>query len=233
MSKICFCVPYFNHPNTINSLCDELKKYNLEILIIDDASDEISKKALQNLNATILTHEKNQGKGGAVRSGYLWALKQGFTQIFQLDADMQHDLTQIPKMLELCEKFPKNLICGYGQYDKNAPKARIYGRKITNFWLFINTLGGHFKDAMTGFRIYPLNEKIINQTRTNRMEFDIEILMNYYKFDVEISWLPVAVKYGQISHFRALKDNFLISKFHAKAFFSLPFFIFQRRKNVK
>ncbi|AII15490.1 glycosyltransferase, family 2 [Campylobacter iguaniorum] len=233
MYKICFLIPYFNHPRNIVKICEILKAYDKTIVIIDDGSDEASKKAIKDLDVIKLSNEKNLGKGAAVKTGFAWALEHGFTHAFQVDADMQHDLRVIPKMLELSATNPSNLICGYGKYGQDIPKSRLYGRKITDFWVYINTFGGKFKDAMTGMRIYPLDLKAIKDTTSNRMEFDIEILMNYYKNGVEICWIEVPVRYGEISYFRSFRDNFLISKMQAKAFFTLPFFIYKRLKSGK
>ena len=62
------------------------------------------------------------------------------------------------------------------------------------------------------------------------MDFDIEILYLFFKLGVEILWFDVLVRYDKdgVSHFRVFRDNFLISKIHAKHFFALPKFIFKR-----
>ncbi|MSN96712.1 glycosyltransferase family 2 protein [Campylobacter sp. FMV-PI01] len=229
MDKICFLVPYYNHPQKIKILVDRLKSYQIHIILIDDGSSD--KDVLEALGIDILTHSQNEGKGRALKTGFEYALKNGFTHAFQIDADMQHDLNKIDKFLEIYKNDKKSIICGYGKYDKTAPKSRIYGRKITNFWGYINTLGGHFEDFMIGMRIYPINNKVILKTKSNRMEFDIEILINYYKMGYKFKWIEVDINYDSISHFKMLRDNFLISKMHARCFFSLPKFIYKKIKN--
>lgn len=112
---------------------------------------------------TLLRHKTNLGKGAALKTGFKYALNQGFTHAFQIDADMQHDLKKIDEFLNLYKNDKSSVICGYGRYDNTAPKARVYGRKITNFWAYINTLGGSFKDLMIGMRIYPLDERVLKK----------------------------------------------------------------------
>lgn len=227
MYKLIFFIPYYNHPVKIASLVESLKKFGYEILIINDGSDEKSSKILNNLtDVKIINKIQNEGKGAAIKSAFTYALQNKISHIFQIDADFQHDLSEVLEFIKTSKQNPNNFICGYPVYDENIPKSRLYGRKITNFWAKINSLNLDIKDAMCGFRIYPVNvlEKAVKKSTTNKMEFDIEILVNALREKVKISWLKVAVLYEKdgISHFKMVKDNFLISKMHAKMFFSLP-----------
>lgn len=108
----------------------------------------------------------------------------------------------------------------------------MHGRKITNFWVAVNTLSLEIKDAMCGFRIYPLKEikKAVEISDTNRMEFDIQILVNAYRSGVKMQWIDTKVAYekGGVSHFNMIRDNAMISLMHAKGFFSLPKFAFRK-----
>ncbi len=228
MSKICFIIPYFNHAQTIKKVATELVKYEIPIIIIDDGSDLEAKSALNDINATILTHQINSGKGAAIKTAAKYAFENGFTHMFQIDADAQHDLNRVEEFLKMHKSSPKAMICGYGEYGEDAPKIRLYVRKITAFWVYINTLGASFKDTMTGFRIYPVDLAVLKATRSDRMEFDIEVLIRFYRHKTPIIFAPVAVRYGAVSHFRAFRDNLLISKMHAKMFLSLPKLILQR-----
>lgn len=161
MNKICFLIPYYNHPAKISKLCKILKQYNLPIILVDDGSSDNFN--FETLDIEVLKHDKNKGKGAALKTGFNYAIKNDYTHAFQIDADMQHDLSKIDEFLEIYKNNKDIVICGYGKYDQTAPKARVYGRKITNFWAFINTFGGHFKDLMIGMRIYPLNEEVLKK----------------------------------------------------------------------
>ena len=104
--KFAFLIPYYNHPDTIASLCNYLKRYNIDIIIVDDGSDQNAKNALKNLNAQILTRTQNGGKGAAIKSGLTLANEQNYTHIFQIDADMQHELGKIDEILNLSKSNP-------------------------------------------------------------------------------------------------------------------------------
>ncbi|MGP1359714.1 glycosyltransferase family 2 protein [Campylobacter sp.] len=239
--KTLFLIPFYNHPEKIRALCKALANYNLHILIVDDGSNETSKKALENLSefgVEIFTREQNGGKGAALKDGFRHALQNGYTHAFQIDADFQHDISEVAEFLELSRKYPHDMILADPIYGEDAPKSRFYGRKITNFWVKVNTLNANIKDAMCGFRIYPLKEleSVTLQSSSNRMEFDMEILVNAVRAGTRLKWIPLNVRYekGGVSHFKMLKDNVLISLMHAKYFFSLvPFLLGKAFKGQK
>ena len=105
------------------------------------------------------------------------------------------------------------------------PKSRENGRKITNFWIAIETLSFDIPDAMCGFRIYPLEKTVplIRKISDFRMGFDIEILVRLKWKNVEMNFYPIQVHYPEngISNFRLVKDNISISWMHTKLFFGM------------
>lgn len=237
--KFCFCIPFYNHPAKITALVQILSKYKHKIFIIDDGSNEESKVVLKNLNQKnieIFTRKINGGKGAAIKDGLNLAFSQGFTHAFQIDADMQHELDKMDIFIALAEKNQSALICGQSVFE-NAPKARLYGRKITDFWVWVNTLGGSIKESMCGFRIYPLKEicPLLKRCKSNRMDFDIDILLLAYKAGICLIYEEIKVSYENdgVSHFKAFKDNVLISLMHTRHFFALPKFIFTKKKQNK
>ena len=232
LNKFAFLVPFYNHPQNIKALIAALKAYKLPVIVVDDGSDEASKLILTELERTegilLLTRAQNGGKGIAMKDGFKFALNRGFSHVLQIDADFQHDVALIGEFLRQSQAHPQSIVCANPIYGEDAPKSRVYGRKITNFWVVINTLSLGVKDAMCGFRVYPLRElkKAAAQSKTNRMEFDIEILVNAVRQGTNIRWIDTYVRYekGGVSHFKMLRDNALISLMHAKCFFSLPKF---------
>lgn len=238
--KIAFVIPYYNHPKKIASLVEYLATTNLDIIIVDDGSNESSKQALRELKYSklhLLIREVNGGKGAAVIDGFFMAQQLGFTHVFQIDADAQHQL-KLTEFINLAKTNPNALICGCPIYNKeNTPKSRLYGRKITQFWVHINTLSFVIKDAMCGMRIYPIEatSPIFQRIKSYRMDFDIDILVQCVRMGLEIIWISIEVSYDKEnpSHFRMFRDNLKISKLHAKHFFTLPQYLFARRKNGK
>ena len=236
LNKFAFLVPFYNHPQNIKALIAALKTYELPVIVVDDGSDEASKQILAELERTegilLLTRAQNGGKGIAMKDGFKFALECGFSHVLQIDADFQHDAALIGEFLRESEAHPQSIVCANPIYGEDAPKSRVHGRKITNFWVAINTLSLGVKDAMCGFRVYPLEllKKAAAKSKTNRMEFDIEILVNAARQGVDMRWIDTYVRYekGGVSHFKMVRDNALISLMHAKCFFSLPKFMLSK-----
>ncbi|MDO4698017.1 MAG: glycosyltransferase family 2 protein [Pasteurellaceae bacterium] len=223
-------IPHYNHSSTVGKVAEQLNQFGLPVLIVDDGSSPEHQQALQKLPQTdrlqIYFRPENGGKGAAMKSGFQLAFEQGFSHAVQVDADGQHHLPDVETMLELAQKSPNAMICGKPIYGEDAPKARLYGRKITDFWNAINTLSVEIKDGMCGFRIYPLAQimPILSQEKIgDRMDFDTEILVHSHWRKIPFIWFDTPVRYAQngISHFRGWADNWLISKMHARLFFGM------------
>ncbi|WP_318439826.1 glycosyltransferase family 2 protein [Photobacterium leiognathi] len=226
----CFLIPCYNHGATVPAVIDALTSYDFPIIIVDDGSELATRKILSEQakrpNITIVTLPKNQGKGGAVIAGIKQADRLGFSHALQIDADGQHDLAALPKLLEASQAHPEALISGQPIYDDSVPKSRLYGRYATHIWVWIETLSFNIKDSMCGFRSYPIRPivNVINHNQLGlRMDFDTEIMVRFYWDDGDIRFIDTKVIYPEdgISHFDALWDNVKISWMHTKLFFGM------------
>ena len=187
---------------------------------------------------TLLKHEINQGKGGSVTTGLKYAYKAGFTHAIQVDSDGQHCIEDIDQILKLSKDNEDCVISGMPVYDANAPRSRVIGRKITNFFVHVETLSSMIKDAMIGFRVYPLEKtvSVINKSHIgSRMNFDIEVLVRLVWNGVRVKFFETKVDYpkGGISNFKPI-DNVKISLMHTKlcciSILTLPVRIFKNAR---
>jgi glycosyltransferase involved in cell wall biosynthesis len=198
-------------------------KVDKPIIIVDDGNSENEKEELLNIykdDVSCLTLPVNRGKGVAVMEGLKKAVEKGYTHALQLDADAQHDLSALNLFFQEAQTNPDAIINGYPVYDSSAVVARRLGRKITNFFVALETAPNVIKDAMCGFRIYPLKElkPIVDKGLVSkRMSFDIEIIVKAYRYGIKIINLPVKVVYPKdgYSNFRFIADNIKISLLHA------------------
>ena len=227
----CIVIPNYNHTIFLEELISELVQFNLPIIMVNDASNAQATAlfralALKHQLLTVIEHQINQGKGGAVQTGLHAALKQGYSHALQVDADGQHNLDDVDKLLTESKSFPKALISGKPIYDESIPKSRYYARNITHFWVWIETLSFKIKDTMCGYRVYPLAATVAllqQQKLGKRMDFDIEVMVRLFWKNVEFRFIDTAVDYPEhgVSHFRALEDNILISWMHTRLFFGM------------
>ncbi|MCL1124599.1 glycosyltransferase family 2 protein [Shewanella surugensis] len=229
--QLAFVIPNYNHTAAISETLANLAGFGLDCYLIDDGSDDETRFLLQQLANQyewihLRLHPYNRGKGAAVMTGLRAAYQDGFSHVLQIDADGQHDLTDIPHFIEAATRFPAALISGQPQYDDSIPKGRLYGRYLTHFWVWVETLSFDIKDAMCGFRIYPLQstEALLSQQALGeRMDFDIEVLVKLHWQGVDIKHIPTRVIYPEdgSSHFQGVKDNLRISALHIRLFFGM------------
>jgi hypothetical protein len=154
------------------------------------------------------------------------ALAAGFTHALQVDADGQHNIDDVPRLLSAARAHPTALVSGQPVYDASVPRGRLYGRYVTHVWVWINTLSLNIKDSMCGLRVYPLARtcQIWQRTRIGRrMDFDIEIMVRMAWAGVNVISIPTHVTYPAdgVSHFAVLRDNVLISGMHARLFLGM------------
>lgn len=229
--KLALVIPNYNHHHTMEKTIAALAPFGLSCYLIDDGSNEQTRGVLQDIAQRyewirLIRHPLNRGKGAAVMTGLRSAYQEGFTHALQVDADGQHNLADIPAMLATAAKHPNALISGKPKYDASVPKGRLYGRYITHFWVWVETLSFDIQDSMCGFRVYPLSatEQLLSQeTLGERMDFDIEIMVKLHWQGTPVIHVPTEVIYPEdgISHFQGFKDNVRISWMHTQLFFGM------------
>ena len=228
----CVLVPVYNHEGTLVLLLDKLKSSGLPCILVDDGSDTACRDTMVGLRqreatwVRLVRHGTNQGKGAAVMTGLRAAAEEGFTHAVQIDADAQHNPVDIPKFLDVASRTPRAVIVGCPVYDTSVPKARLYGRYATHVWVWINTLSLEIRDAMCGFRVYPIAPTLALADKVRlgtRMEFDAEVIVRLFWEGVPIVNLPTPITYraDNVSHFNLWRDNLRISRMHACLFFGM------------
>jgi glycosyltransferase involved in cell wall biosynthesis len=222
----CLLIPIYDHGSTIAAVVESLAGYGLPCRIVNDGSAAETTAELRRLEAEhdwveVLHRPENGGRGAALRTGYFWAFEQGFSHALQLDADGQHDARDVPRLLEAAQKDPGALILGRPVFDDSAPAIRLLGRKLSQFWVWVETLSFDIEDPLCGFRVFPL-EPTVRLLREDplgdRMDLDPEIAVRLYWEGVPIRSVPTQVVYleGGLSHFRAGYDSWLIAKAHVR-----------------
>jgi glycosyltransferase involved in cell wall biosynthesis len=230
--KPCVVIPVYNHEHAIGAVVEQVLGHGLPCILVDDGSSAGCAAVLDRLAAaapgrvTLERHAVNQGKGGAVLTGFARAGADGYTHVLQVDADGQHDVGDIDRFIAAGRARPDAVVAGCPVYDESVPALRLYARYLTHVWVWINTLSFAIRDSMCGFRVYPVAPVLALARRRKlglRMNFDIEILVRLYWDGVEIVNLPTRVGYPSdgVSHFKAWTDNVLITRLHVGLFFGM------------
>ncbi len=231
MNKYCLLIPHYNHSQQLSAFLPQLISAGVPCVIVDDGSRNNEIEFLQKSIASfpqihLFLQRRNRGKGGAVKAGFYHARSLGFTHAIQIDADGQHDVGDINEFIRISSQHPSAIICGKPVFDDSAPKARLYGRKVTDFWVAVETLSLKIKDGLCGFRVYPLNdiERILDHYFVgSRMDFDTELLVKAVWLNIPLIFIKTKVIYPDtnISHFNYWRDNLLLIKLHSRLMFGM------------
>jgi glycosyltransferase involved in cell wall biosynthesis len=222
----CVLIPIYNHKDTIAAVLADLAPYRLPCIIIDDGSDAITREVLAQEAAKhawvqVLRHERNGGKGRAVVTGFLYAHDKGYSHAIQIDADGQHNTRDIERFLAEAVAHPTALILGKPLFGPDVPRSRYYGRKISQWCAWAETLSLTIGDPLFGFRLYPLAATVALLRRQRlgcRMDFEPDIAVRLYWAGVEIRNVETRVFYPPegVSHFRLFWDNVRLSWLHTR-----------------
>ena len=199
------------------------------VWVVVDGSSDGTAEGLQQLAAGdpglrvfVLPH--NQGKGAAVLHGLQQAQAAGFTHALTMDSDGQHPAALIPAFMQASAARPEAMVLGRPVFDASAPLLRVRGRRISNAWTDLETLGAGIGDALFGFRVYPVAAlvQVMQASRfMRRMDFDTEAVVRLAWRGVKPLNLDAPVKYfsteeGGVSHFRYGRDNLLLTWMHTR-----------------
>ncbi len=206
-----------------------------------DGSDALLRTAMQgDLEFRMLVLSGNAGKGAAVLAGLREAAAAGFTHALVMDADGQHPATAIGSFMAASAADPAALILGRPVFGPEAPQLRVRGRRISNWWANLETLGAGIGDSLFGFRVYPIAPLLRVMRRGGRMrrfDFDPEAAVRLAWAGLPLVNIPAPVRYlraeeGGVSHFRYGRDNVLLTWMHIRLVFGmlarLPWLIARR-----
>jgi glycosyltransferase involved in cell wall biosynthesis len=218
--------------NTGPKVYDTVREARLQwnpVWVVVDGSDDGTAQGLQcmaaedqGLRVWVLNH--NQGKGAAVLYGLRLADAEGFTHALTMDSDGQHPAECIAAFMRASTQRPDVMILGRPVFDASAPLLRVRGRRVSNWWTNLETLGAGIADSLYGFRVYPVADLIAVMERQpwmRRFDFDTEAVVRLAWRGVKPVNLDAPVKYlrpqeGGVSHFRYGRDNALLTWMHTR-----------------
>jgi len=206
----------------------------------DGSADPVQALAAEDPGLTVLVLPVNQGKGAAVLHGLRAAQAAGYTHALTMDSDGQHPADLIPQFMALSAARPEVMVLGRPVFDASAPLLRVRGRRISNGWTNLETLGAGVADSLYGFRVYPvaaLAAVMARQPWMRRFDFDTEAVVRLAWRGVKPINQDAPVKYlsaaeGGVSHFRYGRDNLLLTWMHTRLMLGfvlrLPWLVWRR-----
>lgn len=213
----CLLIPIFDHASTIRRVVESLASAELPLLIVDDGSSPSTRRELDRIVrdfdwVDVRHHAANEGKGAALVTGYRLAEERGFTHVVQLDADAQHDTHDVGRFLAVARAHPEALVLGDPIFDADAPKSRVFGRKLSVGMVWLATLSRAVRDPLCGFRCVPLAPvmPLLERVSMGRhMDFEPELAVRLVWSGVSVVNVTTRVRYFPfgLSHFDLVWDD--------------------------
>ena len=191
------CIPAFNEELSIGKIVLQAQKYVDMVIVCDDGSVDYTAEIAEALGAYVIRHERNEGKGAALRDLFKFALSLNPDIVVVLDADGQHDPLTIPKMFEPILEGNADVVIGSRFVKGSKTDAPLYRR----FGLFLlnRNPGGNIKDVQSGLRAFTRNAlEIMTRARANDFGVELEQVFLATKYNLKIKEIPVEIRYNGI-----------------------------------
>jgi len=192
------CIPAYCEEGTIARVILSVQKYVDKVLVCDDGSTDMTGQIAEKLGAIVVMHERNEGKGNALKSLLVTALKLDADIMVLIDGDGQHNPDDIPSLIEPILDSKADLVVGSRFVDGNRIEAPLYrrlGLRVLNYLhRRVNKLS--VSDAECGFR--ALSRKALNAVQFfdhGGYGVDAEMLSLAEKNGITIAEVPITVRY--------------------------------------
>ena len=230
-------IPAYNEEKNIASIIVKLKKIAQKIIVCNDGSTDLTGEIAEKLGAVVINHPKNLGYGSGIRSIFQKAKEIDSDILVTFDADGQHQVEDIKKVIEPILKNEVDVVIGSRFLENknvSAPEYRKIGikliTKVTN-----STLKEKITDSQSGFRAY--NKDVITKLEVGDVGMGIstEILIKASSRGFKITEVPINIQYegdtsthNPVSHGTSVLLSTIkyISIEHPLKFYGIPSLIF-------
>lgn len=207
-------IPAYNAEKSVLTVVRECLELGLPLAVVDDGSRDGTSAALSELPLTLLRHARNRGKGAALKTGFAWALASGFDAVVTIDADGQHDVSAVPRLIAAAEAGRWGILIAsrHTQFEQMAGLRKFWNR--FGVWCIWKRTGFEITDSQSGFRYYSraLLQGVTLQSDGYALE--MEIFLKAWKNGFTVASLPVAARVADgrsTSHYRPVRDTWNIS----------------------
>jgi glycosyltransferase involved in cell wall biosynthesis len=193
--KVVVAIPALNEEFAIAKVVVRSKPYADTVLVVDDGSVDDTGLIAQSLGAVVLKHERNLGKGAAIRDCFEWAKRNNADVLVTLDGDGQHDPCHIPVLLKVLETDGADIVIGSrSSRPQNMSRFRWLGTRALNRATQVK-VGDRVADSQSGYRAYSRRAIETLVAAEFGMGVDSEMVIRAQQAGMRIFEAPVEMSY--------------------------------------
>ena len=167
------------------------------VLVLDDGSPDRTAEEARKAGVEVIRHERNKGKGAAIKTGFRELMARGFAYVLVLDGDGQHLPEEIPDFIQEANRSGAPLVVGTRMSDT---RKMPWVRKLTNRFMSaqISRLCGQpVPDSQCGFRMMHRDVIPHLYCESNNYDYETEMLLIASREGFRIASVPVSTIYGE------------------------------------
>jgi glycosyltransferase involved in cell wall biosynthesis len=165
----------FNEESHVADVVRGTAPHASPVVVVDDGSTDDTAARARAAGAIVIRHEQNRGKGCAIRTGLEHVLKQNCSHVLLLDADLQHDPSEIPRLIERAAQGRGDLVIGEREFRKGAMPAPRYHANVVGSAIISRFIGASVADSQSGFRL--IRADLLRPMRLTATGYEIETEM--------------------------------------------------------
>ena len=201
-------IPCYNEASVIRNTVSVVAEKGYNVIVVDDCSKDDPKKQLADLPIYFLRHRVNMGQGAALQTGIDFAKRKGAKYFVTFDADGQHDVNDIPGMLDIMTKNNADVIFGsrfLPGAKTNISRSRSFA---LNFGRYVSYLvsGILLSDSFNGLRLLSAEAVKKIKITEDRNVHPVQIQMLTASKKLKYAEYPVTIHYTDYSRSKGLKN---------------------------
>lgn len=205
-------LPAYNEKEGIGFIISRIKKYNLDILVIDDGSTDGTQDQLSHIeNINTIVHEKNLGYGQTIIDAFKYGISNGYDSIITMDCDGQHIPDEVQIFLTQISNYDivsgSRYLIQTNKLDPQIPPDRYaINMEITQILNKTTTLD--LTDSFCGFKAYKTDAIKKMKLTEKGYGMPLQLWMQSWKLGLSIKEIPVKLIYNNVEkRFNGTLDN--------------------------
>lgn len=227
-------IPALNEQATIREVVLEVMDHGFDVVVINDGSGDKTAEFARAAGATVLNLRVNLGVGGALRCGFRYAVNNGYRSVVQCDADGQHPISHIQKLIDVSNQTSSHLVIGsrfrYEEILMTVPRHRRFAMWLLGV-IASRACQTKITDSTSGFRL--ISEPLLSQFAKNFPShflgdtFEANVVAGRSGYKVKEVAAPISDRKAGVSSTGSGRSIILIARSILVVLFNLHFNIAQ------